>query len=123
MRLNPTNASALQDAPDFAAQGAVVYQTAHCDMCHVALGGTACATTTSPAFSEVGQAVPPASRACGRLRYAFKAANVTERLPAIGAWLLLAAARSTIAARQPAPPSTTSPGASPAPFAESIARA
>jgi phosphocarrier protein FPr len=29
-------------------------------------GGTACATTTTPAFSEVGQAVPPASPACGR---------------------------------------------------------
>jgi len=29
-------------------------------------GGTACATATSPAFSEVGQAVPPASPACGR---------------------------------------------------------
>jgi polyisoprenoid-binding protein YceI len=29
-------------------------------------GGTACATTTGPAFSEVGQAVPPASPACGR---------------------------------------------------------
>ena len=34
LRLNPKNASALQDAPDFAAQGAAVYQTAHCDMCH-----------------------------------------------------------------------------------------
>jgi cbb3-type cytochrome oxidase cytochrome c subunit len=34
LRLNPRNASALQDAPDFAAQGAAVYQTAHCDMCH-----------------------------------------------------------------------------------------
>jgi phosphocarrier protein FPr len=29
-------------------------------------GGTACATTATPAFSEVGQAVPPASPACGR---------------------------------------------------------
>ena len=34
LRLNPTNAAALQDAPDFAAKGAGVYQTAHCDMCH-----------------------------------------------------------------------------------------
>ena len=29
-------------------------------------GGTACATTTGPAFSKVGQAVPPAAPACGR---------------------------------------------------------
>jgi ubiquinol-cytochrome c reductase cytochrome b subunit len=34
LRLKPGNASALQNAPDFAAQGAAVYQTAHCDMCH-----------------------------------------------------------------------------------------
>ena len=34
LRLNPANASALQDAPDFAARGAAVYQTSHCDMCH-----------------------------------------------------------------------------------------
>jgi polyisoprenoid-binding protein YceI len=30
-------------------------------------GGTTCATTTGSAFSEVGQAVPPASPACGRI--------------------------------------------------------
>jgi hypothetical protein len=36
-------------------------------------GGTACATTASPAFSEVGQAVPPASPACGRLFHGFSA--------------------------------------------------
>jgi ubiquinol-cytochrome c reductase cytochrome b subunit len=34
LRLNPTNASALQNAPDFAAKGAAVYQASHCDMCH-----------------------------------------------------------------------------------------
>jgi ubiquinol-cytochrome c reductase cytochrome b subunit len=34
LRLNPKNASALQVAPDFAVNGAAVYQTAHCDMCH-----------------------------------------------------------------------------------------
>jgi ubiquinol-cytochrome c reductase cytochrome b subunit len=34
LRLNANNASALQNAPDFAAQGAGVYQTSHCDMCH-----------------------------------------------------------------------------------------
>ena len=34
LRLNPKNASALQDAPDFAAKGAAVYQASHCDMCH-----------------------------------------------------------------------------------------
>jgi ADP-heptose:LPS heptosyltransferase len=34
-------------------------------------GGTACATTTSPASSEVGQAVPPASPACGRFFHGF----------------------------------------------------
>ena len=31
---HPSNASALQHAPDFAAKGAVVYQASHCDMCH-----------------------------------------------------------------------------------------
>jgi hypothetical protein len=35
-------------------------------------GGTACATTTSPASSEVGQAVPPASPACGRFFHSFR---------------------------------------------------
>jgi len=34
-------------------------------------GGTACATTTSPACSEVRQAVPPASPACGRFFHGF----------------------------------------------------
>jgi ubiquinol-cytochrome c reductase cytochrome b subunit len=34
LKLNPTNASALDDAPDFAAQGAVVYQDNHCGACH-----------------------------------------------------------------------------------------
>jgi len=34
LRLNPKNASALQDAPDFAVQGASVYQARHCDICH-----------------------------------------------------------------------------------------
>jgi polyisoprenoid-binding protein YceI len=36
-------------------------------LAHLFAGGTACATTTGPAFSEVLQAVPPASPACGRL--------------------------------------------------------
>jgi ubiquinol-cytochrome c reductase cytochrome b subunit len=34
LRLNPRNASALENAPDFAAKGAAVYQASHCDMCH-----------------------------------------------------------------------------------------
>ena len=36
-------------------------------------GGTACATTTTPAWAEsqVGQAVPPASPACGRFFHSF----------------------------------------------------
>jgi ubiquinol-cytochrome c reductase cytochrome b subunit len=42
LRLNPKNASALQEAPDFAAQGASVYQANNCDMCHKVndVGGT-----------------------------------------------------------------------------------
>jgi hypothetical protein len=62
-------------------------------------GGTACATTTSPALSEMGRAVPPASPAYGRLFHSFlrrrrdarcstslRAASVggCEKLPANG---------------------------------------
>ena len=34
LRLNPKNASALEDAPDFAVQGARVYQMEDCGNCH-----------------------------------------------------------------------------------------
>jgi len=46
-------------------------------------GGTACATTTSPAFSEVGWAVPPASPACGRLFHTSQSAvaEASARVP------------------------------------------
>jgi hypothetical protein len=52
-------------------------------------GGTACATTASPAFSEVGQAVPPASPACGRFFHSLLPHHLsrrpeTEKLSGIG---------------------------------------
>jgi fucokinase len=57
-------------------------------------GGTACATTTSPACSEsqVGQAVPPATPACGRFEEVLRhlrilivhAGGDSRRLPAYG---------------------------------------
>jgi ubiquinol-cytochrome c reductase cytochrome b subunit len=34
LKLNPDNASALDNAPDFAVQGALVYQANHCAGCH-----------------------------------------------------------------------------------------
>ena len=34
LRLNPRNATSLQDAPDFATQGALVYQANDCGSCH-----------------------------------------------------------------------------------------
>jgi len=34
LKLNADNASALQNAPDFAAAGALVYQASHCGTCH-----------------------------------------------------------------------------------------
>jgi type II secretion system protein H len=42
-------------------------------------GGTACATTTSPAFSGVGQAVPPASPAGGRFCHRFQGVRPTKQ--------------------------------------------
>ncbi len=38
LKLNPRNATALEDAPDFATQGALVYQANHCGTCHVVNG-------------------------------------------------------------------------------------
>ncbi len=35
LKLNPNNATALENAPDFAAAGALVYQANHCGTCHV----------------------------------------------------------------------------------------
>ena len=34
LKLNPQNATALSDAPDFAVQGALVYQANGCNACH-----------------------------------------------------------------------------------------
>jgi ubiquinol-cytochrome c reductase cytochrome b subunit len=34
LRLNPDNASALDNTPEFAAEGALVYQSNHCASCH-----------------------------------------------------------------------------------------
>jgi len=38
LKLTPNNASALENAPEFAAAGAIVYQESHCGMCHSANG-------------------------------------------------------------------------------------
>jgi ubiquinol-cytochrome c reductase cytochrome b subunit len=38
LKLNPNNATALQNAPDFATQGALVYQANRCGMCHMVNG-------------------------------------------------------------------------------------
>jgi ubiquinol-cytochrome c reductase cytochrome b subunit len=38
LKLNPNNASALENAPDFAVQGALVYQANHCSTCHMVNG-------------------------------------------------------------------------------------
>jgi len=38
LKLNPNNASALENAPDFAAAGALVYTTSHCGTCHMVNG-------------------------------------------------------------------------------------
>ena len=38
LKLNPDNATALDNAPDFAAQGALVYQANHCGSCHMVNG-------------------------------------------------------------------------------------
>jgi len=35
LKLNPDNASALSNAPEFATQGALVYQANHCGTCHM----------------------------------------------------------------------------------------
>jgi ubiquinol-cytochrome c reductase cytochrome b subunit len=35
LKLNPNNATALQDAPDFAVKGALVYQSNKCGTCHM----------------------------------------------------------------------------------------
>jgi ubiquinol-cytochrome c reductase cytochrome b subunit len=39
LKLNPDNATALDDAPEFATQGALIYQTNHCGSCHLINGG------------------------------------------------------------------------------------
>lgn len=38
LKLNPDNATALDNAPEFAAQGALVYQANHCGTCHMVNG-------------------------------------------------------------------------------------
>ena len=38
LKLNPRNAEALQSAPDFAVQGALIYQKSQCGSCHVING-------------------------------------------------------------------------------------
>lgn len=38
LKLNPSNATALQHAPDFATQGALVYQANRCGTCHTVNG-------------------------------------------------------------------------------------
>ena len=38
LKLNPDNATALGDAPDFATQGALVFQANHCGTCHMVNG-------------------------------------------------------------------------------------
>jgi len=38
LKLNPRNASALGNAPDFATEGALVYQANHCGACHAVNG-------------------------------------------------------------------------------------
>ena len=38
LKLNERNASALDNAPDFAAEGALVYQSLHCGTCHLVNG-------------------------------------------------------------------------------------
>jgi ubiquinol-cytochrome c reductase cytochrome b subunit len=35
LKLNPQNAEALQSAPDFAVQGALIYQKSQCGSCHL----------------------------------------------------------------------------------------
>jgi ubiquinol-cytochrome c reductase cytochrome b subunit len=39
LKLNDKNAAALDNAPDFAVQGALVYQSNHCASCHLVNGG------------------------------------------------------------------------------------
>ena len=38
LKLNPNNATALENAPEFATQGALVYLTNHCGTCHLVNG-------------------------------------------------------------------------------------
>ena len=38
LKLNENNATALDNAPDFATQGALVYQANHCGACHMVNG-------------------------------------------------------------------------------------
>ena len=38
LKLNEKNATALENAPDFAVQGALVYQANHCAACHLVNG-------------------------------------------------------------------------------------
>ena len=39
LKLNERNAAALENAPDFAVQGALVYQANRCGACHMVNGG------------------------------------------------------------------------------------
>ena len=39
LKLNEKNATALDNAPEFAVQGALVYQANHCSSCHLVNGG------------------------------------------------------------------------------------
>jgi mono/diheme cytochrome c family protein len=38
LKLNPNNATALQNAPEFATRGALVYQASRCTVCHMVNG-------------------------------------------------------------------------------------
>jgi ubiquinol-cytochrome c reductase cytochrome b subunit len=38
LKLNPNNATALENAPEFATAGALVYQASHCGACHIVNG-------------------------------------------------------------------------------------
>jgi ubiquinol-cytochrome c reductase cytochrome b subunit len=51
LKLTPQNEKELQLAPDFATQGAVVYQSNHCDSCHEINGN---GSTLGPALDGVG---------------------------------------------------------------------
>jgi ubiquinol-cytochrome c reductase cytochrome b subunit len=52
LKLNPRNATALENAPDFAAQGAVIYQANDCGSCHQVNGNGA---TVGPALNGLSK--------------------------------------------------------------------